>query len=355
LFLIFYGIVAFGQPPSVRIVLATPSDITAPTGVRHRLTQVADSAENFFFKEMNRWGYAPAVPHLFRREPDGLVEVLNVKGDKTVNSGRYANDDCVGDIIEAASRRYHVTEDFLVWWIFIYLGDRPVRFADWHGSGNPVDGGWAVVNYDTIPGEIRPDLGLAEGFNLEYFLKGTIHELGHAFGLPHVGPDPSLGKGNSLMGPVYSACVEREFPHCDQTYLSESSAAMLWKHPIFSGVIHRSVKLVDYKALHDRTDDSVTISGKLIADHRADSVILIDNRGRPDDEYWFQSYSARIATDGTFRIKIRQPAKADGTYRILFCFDNGIVTGDGIHFGFDNRGAIRKSYSYRDGEFRFSD
>lgn len=59
---------------------------------------------------------------------------------------------------------------------------------------------------------------------------------------------------------------------------------------------------------------------------------------------------------GTFRVKIQKPAKtADGWYRILFCFENRIVTGDGIHFTFDTRGAIWKSYSFRNGEFRFGE
>ena len=154
-------------------------------------TQIADSAENFFFTEMTRWGYPPATKHLFRREADGQVEVLKVRGDKPVKSGRYANGDSAGEVIESAERTYHVTAGFVVWWIFVYLGDRPTRFAEWHGTGNPIEGGHAMVNYDTIPGEIRPDLGLAEGFNLEYFLKATIHESwGHAFDCRTSHPTP---------------------------------------------------------------------------------------------------------------------------------------------------------------------
>ena len=45
-----------------------------------------------------------------------------------------------------------------IWWVFLYVGDRPKRFSGWEGSGNPRDGGAAIVNYDTLPGEIRPDL-----------------------------------------------------------------------------------------------------------------------------------------------------------------------------------------------------
>ena len=309
---------------------------------------------------MRRHGYPPAVKGLFRREPDGSVEVLEVKGDQPVSSGKYARPDYAQEVIRRATWQYKVAGDGHVWWIFIYLGDRPTRFNEWRGVGSARDGGWAMVNYDTIPGEIRPDQGLGIGFNAEYFLKGTIHELGHAFGLPHVGPDLSLGLGNTLMGPNNSVYAERKHPKADQVYLSEFTAARLWKHPIFSGnardrFLQPTVKLVDYKPRYSRADDRVTIAGKLVADQPAHSVVVMDDRGEPKDDYWSRGYSARIAPDGSFSVPIGHPARADGHYRILFCFENGMVTGDGAGVDFDDPGDIRKSYRFRDGGFRFGD
>src|SRR5258706_6151682 len=210
------------SPPSVQIVFFTPSDLAVPDGVEHRLTKIADSADKFFFEGMNRWGYPPVARSLFRREPDGSVEVLKTRGDQPVSSGKYARPGYAQDVIDRATRQYRIAGQGHVWWIFIYLGDRPARFNVFAGSGNPRDGGRAMVNYDTIPGEIRPDLSLVTGFNGEFFLKGAIHELGHAFGLPHVGPDLELGLGNSLMGPTTAEYVRRKLPKSDQVYLSES-------------------------------------------------------------------------------------------------------------------------------------
>lgn len=51
----------------------------------------------------------------------------------------------------------------------------------------------------------------------------------------------------------------------------------------------------------------------------------------------------------------RHPARADGHFRILFCFDNGIVTGDGAGVVFMDRGDIRKSDHLRNGSDRFGD
>jgi hypothetical protein len=44
-----------------------------------------------------------------------------------------------------------------------------------------------------------------------------------------------------------------------------------------------------------------------------------------------------------------------GQYRSWFCFDNGLVTGDGVNIRFVNRGDIKKSYNFRDGQFEFGD
>ncbi len=348
-------------PPSIRVVFFTPADLAVPAGAPARLTKIADSTERFFFDEMKRNAYPPSVGRACSAgNPDGSVEVIQVKGDQPVASGKYAKPDYAWDVIQRATRQYQVAGEGHVWWIFIYVGDRPTRFNDWRGVGCVRDGGWAMVNYDTIPGEIRPDIGIGEGFNAQYFLKGTIHELGHAFGLHHVGPDVALGMGNTLMGPNNSVYAAKGYSKADQVYLSESEAARLWKHPIFSGtnkdrVLQPAVKLLDYKPRYSRTEDRLTIAGKLVADQPAHSVVVVDDRGKPGDEYWFRGHAARLAPDGTFKVEIAKPAKADGHLRIMFCFDNGMVTGDGAGVVFDDPGEIRKSYRYRDGKFQFGD
>ena len=140
-------------------------------------------------------------------------------------------------------------------------------------------------------------------------------------------------------------------------YLNEVSAAILWKHPIFSGT-HKdrqrqpSVKLLDYRATFSRPSNRITLTVKLVADIPSHSVIVIDDQGQ-SDEYWNVGYAARIANDGTFRLSIDHPARADGHLRVLFCFDNGIVSGDGAGVVWDDRGDIKKSYRFRDGSYRF--
>ena len=205
-------------PPTIRIILFTASDRTPPADAAHRLTQIADAAERFFFSEMTR---------------------------------------------------------------------SPVKSA--------------------------PTLGLEVGFNSAYYLNATVHELGHALGLSHLGPDPSLNLGNSLMGPNVPMYVERKYTNADQVYLDEASAAILWKHPILSGTTkdrqrQPSVKLVNYKPAFNRAANRITLAGKVVSDMPAHSVIVIDDLGDPGDDYWFRSHVARVASDGTFRLGIDHPA-----------------------------------------------
>lgn len=266
----------------VRMLIFTPSDLSVPAGARQRLSRVADATEKFFFKWMNHWGYPPGVTNLFRRGSDGMVELLEVRGDKPIASGKYSQPNFADDVIEQATRQYKIPGKNHLWWIFVYLGDRPARFNNFAGAGNPRDGGWAMVNYDTLPGEINPGQGLVQGFNGEVFLKGTIHELGHAFGLPHQGPDPELALGNTLMGPITKLYVARKYPKPDEVYLCQASAAMLWKHPVFAGndfeqITQFKVALQDYQAKFNSRNDTVALSGKLVSDKPAHSVVVIDD------------------------------------------------------------------------------
>ena len=347
-------------PPAVRVVFFTPSDLAEPPGVAERLTRVAAAAERFLFDGMKQQGYPAAVDRLFRRTPNGEVEIIRVQGDEPASTPRYQKPAAHIEAIDQARQQAGIKGEGDVWWVFMHIGQNPVRFAEWAGAGDPVGGGWAIVNYDAAPGAIRPEASLTSGFNADFFLKGAIHELGHALGLPHVGPDLTLGLGNSLMGPNNSVDAARKHPHADLVYLTESSAAMLWKHPLLSGSTAdrdrrpEGIKLVAWKPTFSRTANQITLNGQVAARPMPHSVIVRDDLGRPQDDYWHVAHVARVAADGTFKLTIDRPVRAaDGRYEIEFAFPNGMTTGDGIHLGNDQRGGIKKSFHFRNGAFQF--
>ncbi len=342
--------------PSIRIVFFTPADIKPPAGVQRRLTQIANAAERFVVAGMKRAGYAPAVEKIFQRKADGAVEVLFVVGDQPRSSGRYDKPNFADEVIKKATRQDQIAGRGNLWWIFIDLGDPPTRFNEYQGHGDSQHGGWAMVNYDTTAGEIRPDQSLAVGFNQQFTLKACVHELGHAFGLPHIGPNPGKGLGNSLMGPTTEAYGRLNLPNKDRVYLTDASAAMLWKHPVFSGTsrdrdIMPRVRLADDRAVFNKSKRKVTLTGKLVANYPAHSVVVLDDVEQKQGSYTSRSYVGRIKADGTFSVTIDEPLPSDGLYRIFFCFDNGIATGDGKGHG--DQSAIVKPYRLVRGALQF--
>jgi hypothetical protein len=344
--------------PTVRIVFFTPAGVEVPAEVQPRMERIAEAAESFLTSWMKKWNYPPGRDRIFERRRDGSVQVLYVKGNDNLASGRYQKPVFAAEVITKASRRYRIPGDRNLWWIFAYFGPPPLRIDEYRGHGTAYDGGWAIVNYLSTPGEIRPKGSLAKGFNSKFTLKACIHELGHAFGLPHLGPNPAAGLGNNLMGPNNEVYAARGLPDADKVYLSEAEAALLWKHPIFSRVaaqrtVRPQIALFECKARTDSKKRQVTLSGKLIASPPAHTAIVLDDLGNSKDEYWLRGYTGRIASDGTFRVKIDRPSAPAGEYRIVFAFNNGAIAGDGTKPDYYN--AAVKAYRLSGGRYVFSD
>jgi hypothetical protein len=333
--------------PTLRMVLFTPRDVTPPGNAVERLTQVARYTEAFFSGWMTRWGYEPGREHIFQWQADGNVEVLFAKGDR--RASQYTDGSFRPQMVQQLVREHSIAQNENIWWIWVYVGDPPARFEFFRGSGNSKQGGWAVMNYDSSPGTIDPDVDLAAGFHRDFMLKGCIHELGHGFGLPHWGPRLKQDLGNTLMGPVTRIWEDHMGPDDRRGYLCAGSAAMLWKHPLFSGKTKDrgrmpNVTLSDYQARHDRRRQVVNVQGRVTSDVPAHSVIVVDDMDNKPGEYWRRAYVSRLEEDGTFDVVVDELVPGGGKQLVIFCFENGIVTGDGKTHGLP--GAIEKPYRY---------
>ena len=351
------GAVTYGAEPNkpakpvLRIVFFTPSDVEPPEGAKERMKQIADYAQSFFGKWMKHWGYACDEPLAIRRDKNGYPEILFVKGRYTHASGRYKKLGFQMKAVQSASRKYGIQPKGQVWWIFLY---KTVESGWGRGGGNFRRGGIATAGYYTTPGAIKTTEDLADGLLREIMLKGCIHELGHALGLPHIGPKDGEGLGNTLMGPVNKAYAARKGREDRRVYLSEASAAMLWKHPLFTGSTKDrgrtpSVKLLKFEA--DQKDDGrIEIAGKMQSDYPAHSVIVANVPGAMRTSYWTKTFVGKVAKDGSFRVLLDELERTDGSLKTVFCFGNGAIVGQGDRLGLDS--GFVTPYRFQDGAFR---
>ena len=335
----------------VRVVLYVPSDLDVPK-YQERLDDTVAYAEAFFRQGLERWGYRENVSPF--RWKDDHAEVLLVQGTKPSQSCK--DPSIRREAIETARRQYSVGDDRQIWWVFVYRGDPPLRFANYRGGFEPAIGGWSVCNFDTRAGRFQPKDLLGNEFLSELTLKGMIHELGHAFQLPHIGPRVKDGAGNTLMGPThanYRRVIPRREP---RVYLSEAAAAMLVNHPAFRGGPDSrgrlpQVQVSDQNYEYDRTTSAFVVSGRVKATlEPAYAIIADESKARPG-EYWTKHYVGTVTPEGRFRVRVNELPRSGGTLKTWFVFKNGATTGDGRRRG--KAGAVVKQYERVGQRYRF--
>ena len=341
--------------PVFRVVFFTPSDVDPPEGVRERLKEYVDYSQMFFAKWMNHWGYECKNPLAVNRDEDGYPEVLYVKGRHPEASGRYKQLGFQGEVVETACRKYQLDPQGQVWWIFTYKGPERRGFR---GGGNAQRGGTSTSIYDPSDEghlSLKDELGSDEQARIKS--KGSIHELGHAFGLPHIGPREKEKFGNSLMGPVIRA-YRSKHPKETRVYLTEASSAMLWKHPLFSGTtkdrdVTPTLKFDDFNVTYDKESDRLVVSGKVLSNYAAHSVVVANESEATRSDYWRRCFVGRVAEDASFTVAIDELDNTNGQLRIVCCFNNGAIIGQAEGRGLST--GFLKKYRFSDGEFVFID
>ncbi|MBA2114372.1 hypothetical protein [Bremerella alba] len=335
-----------GQP-LLNMVLFVPSDVEPPPGVQRRFAQIAAITEEFVVKEMTKNGYPPKVTTPFSRDERGNYKFLFVRGEHPVGSGKYDKPGFQHGVINAAVKKYKLSRDRHVWWIWVYLGDPPKRYSDYRGSGNSIDGGWALCNYTNLQGELDPKLPLAGGLHQDLTLKACIHELGHGFGLPHLGPMSHDRRGNTLMGPQTKVFHGKVDARENDVYMCDATAAMLWTHPIFSGSTAKRLQMPQFEmtsceGVYNRSGRYLEITGKIKSYIPAHSVVVIEEAPNGGAYYFRKSFAGKVDEDGKFRVKVTELERQEGEFRILFCFENGVNSGDGKGHG--DKSGLTKPY-----------
>ena len=338
--------------PVLRVVFFTPSDVEPPEGVKQRLKESVDYAQQFYGKWLKHWGYESKNPVPVETDESGMPKVLFVKGRHDEASGRYRQLGFEPEVVESACAKYDIDPDGQVWWIFIYRGPERRGFR---GGGNAKRGGTSTSIYDPdATGKLAGnELGSEE---VPKNSKASIHELGHALGLPHIGPIQKDKFGNSLMGPIARAYQSR-YPNEPRVYLTEASAAMLWKHPLFSGTQKDSqltpkFSIEDFSVTHDTNQNRFVVTGKVVSNYAAHSVVVANQSSANRSDYWRQCFASRITKDGTFKLEVDELDNADGQLVLVCCFNNGAVVGKD---GYGLQRGFARQYHFSDDRFSFDE
>ncbi|MCT4648184.1 MAG: hypothetical protein N4A74_24560 [Carboxylicivirga sp.] len=341
------------DPMQVRMVLFTAADVKIPTKYRERFKGMADYAEAFFTQWMNHWGYTCDNPLQIERDADGYPLILNIKGKHNRDHEAYKELKGIKkEVMQQAESKYNVSQEGQVWWIFNY----PRKKRGSRGGGNAQTGGTSFGNYMDSDEQIDLNMELGEGMHEQILLKSLIHELTHALGLGHIGPRDFDNLGNSLMGPVNRAYKKR-YPNDSRVYLSEASAAILWKHPLFDGknegpLAMPSVEVKSLKASYNKEKNVFVVEGKLKSDQTAHSIVVSNASKGDASPYWHKAFVGKVKSNGSFSCEVSELNDANGELVIAFCFENGAVTGNGKRLGLNN-GGIKKAYAFQNSEFIF--
>jgi predicted Zn-dependent protease len=337
----------------VHVILFMPSDVAPPRVYQPRVNEIANYTEAFFRRELKRWGHEKVVMP-FRRSADGQVEVMMMRGKQ--KTSQYKPVSLRMEVMDELRRKNKINDAKQIWWIMVYAGDPPARFAAFLGGFGPQIGGWAVCNFDTTPGRIDPNAQLGSPFLEKIALKGMIHELGHGFGLPHIGPLKRDNGGNTLMGPTHHN-FGRVIANEDRVYLSEAEAALFATHPAFRGAVDDrgqlpKVQVQNMKYAPNPQKKAIVVSGRVQGSQRAVYALVADESDERPGEYWTKTFVGKVGPDGAFEVMISEPAQTNGTLKTWFIFENGAHTGDGKSRSRES--AIAKSYTYSGRQWTFN-
>lgn len=332
---------------TMKVVYFCPKGTHPHPGYQKRLTDWMDDFEDFYKKEMRYHGFGN---HYFStdRDSDGSVHIYHVTGKNVPDSYSYREGgypmcfEC-----RDAIKEFNLTQEsiLLVNNKPFLRNDNVVRInSPFYGAYNGEWGcGWAI-DYPEITIQnlenVKEKITYSEHdwvftktkseFAITY-IGGAIHELGHAWGLPHDCLSGAEAKrGESLMSSGnYAYRANRRNPKNHTTVLSFADAVQLVSHPLFSGhaIQHNIAPRATGKDIVIRKNADTTIFEGNIASNLRPYALILYVDPKPwgfSNDYDATAHVAVVNEDGSFKLFVSNKClmkECEVTIRV--CFVNG--------------------------------
>jgi len=341
------------KPPVIRVTYFAPADREPIPGYVERIDRVMEEVQRFYREGMKAAGYGPMTFELERDEQKRLVVHVARGPGKLREYGRNASGAVAAVVRKAlAAKGMDPKNEMIV--IFANLlewqGDKAVEIGPYCGGGSHL-GGTAWVYDDKLldprklgskePGGYYHQPCSVGKFNSHY-IGGVAHEMGHAFGLPHVCQTKAERKarGNALMGSGNHSYGNQLRGEGNGSFLSDTSALFLSRNRYFAGDLpaarnEATCKLTELSAVFK--EGKLLISGRLVANPAAHGIAAYDDWERVSADYDAIGWAGKVDKDGRFRLEIDELRRGASQMRFRVAHVSGRVSTIRIDYNVDNK------------------
>lgn len=317
------AVAARGKERVLRVAYFIPADRAAAPRHAQRLRRVLEDIRAFYAGEMEANGHGPLTFDLdLDRGPGGGLRIIEVQGHEPAAAyGRDDQDKVRAEVARELARRGIDMDDETVL-VFQRLMDwqdgRNIETGPYRGGGSGGVGVAYVYDDAHLDAALLPsteDGGYCVNrpcswgaFNSLY-IGGIAHELGHAFGLPHLAETAYQREeyGLSLMAAgsrTYRATLRGDGP---ASFLAPASALALAGNPLFAGGSAAATgdgdfRLTDLDFAAGR--GRLTITGRVVGGTPALGVIARNDDEAVPGDYDAVGWSAKVGPDGRFKIVV---------------------------------------------------